>query len=59
MVLEKALPMGSNSFAQEIVLTSGPSNAEALSRAVGGLGLSIWDKYCDGMVERANMLEFS
>ena len=57
MMYRKAL-LFDPSRAQDVIDASTPSEAQKIGRELTGFDRKIWDKYNDGIVERANYLKF-
>ena len=47
------------SLQRKILPTLGPAEVKALGREVKNFDQEVWDANCDGVIERANLLEFS
>ena len=59
MMWGKALAMSDATTASRILAAAGPAEAKALGREVKNFDQGTWERHCDAIVERGNLLKFS
>ncbi|KAF2722151.1 DUF1768-domain-containing protein, partial [Polychaeton citri CBS 116435] len=58
MMYHKALLMGDTEIAAETLESKSPAEAKNLGRKVRGFKREVWDRWCDDVVERGQILKF-